>query len=310
MYLIKEQLPGETLAARLASRPRLPMNELLRLGRQLAAVLLAAHARGMFHCALRPEALQLVPDPEALGGERVKLTDWGFARVPPPTDPDASPVEEYPTAAPPVPLDAPTYLAPEQCRAGAAAHGYSAAGDSAAITDRVDVYALGVLLFQMATGQPPFSGRAPSEIIALHIAALPPKLEQRGVAAPAGLATLVASMLIKDPSARPTLLEVEQRLQRLATQQQVAQTMTPATRLPPQELAQALPSTMATVQMRAPAEPPIPRRPRPPKWVLLGVLSLVLMYLLRLSWVTFLEPPPRARPEAPVLSIKKPPAER
>jgi serine/threonine-protein kinase len=271
VYQIQEQLPGETLAARLLRRPRLPMNELLRLGRQIATVLSAAHGRGIVHRALRPESLALVPDPEAIGGERVKITDWGLAQVPASAD--------GPAAAPPVPLDVPTYLAPEQCRAE------TGAADSEAPSDRIDVYALGVLLFQMATGQPPFSGRGPSEVIAMHIAALPPKLESKGVVAPAGMAALVAAMLIKDPTARPTMQEVEARLQQLAAQQQLAQTMTPATRASQQELLQALPSTSVTVQMRAPAEAPVVPAARWRRWVVGLALALVVLggLLLRLK---------------------------
>jgi hypothetical protein len=99
------------------------------------------------------------------------------------------------------------------------------------------------------------------------------------------MAALVAAMLIKDPTARPTMQEVEARLQQLAAQQQLAQTMTPATRASQQELLQALPSTSVTVQMRAPAEAPVVPAARWRRWVVGLALALVVLggLLLRLK---------------------------
>lgn len=274
VYQIQEQLSGETLASRLAARPRLPHNELLRLGRQIATVLAAAHARGVVHRALRPESLQLVPDPEAIGGERVKIADWGLAQLPA--------QEGQPAEAPPVPLDEPTYLSPEQCRAGAAAAsnlpGPAAPADPAAVTDRIDVYALGVLLFQMAAGQPPFAGHTASEVIALHIAALPPKLEQKGVAASPELTALLTAMLIKDPTARPSMQEVEARLQQLAAQQQLAKTMLPPTLAAGAPLPAIQPNANVTVQLRV-----SPKSPRPRRWVWAAGLAAFVFVLAGLG---------------------------
>lgn len=205
-YLIHEQLLGESLATRLSNRPRLPLNEALRICRQVSAVAAEAHARGVIHSRLRPDYVQLSPDPEAVGGERVKLLEWGHAQVP-------SAAKLPPP--PPPPLNDPTYLAPEQCRPGQA------------ITDRTDVYSLGLLLYQMVSGQPPFSGRTASELLAMHIAALPPKLHSRGAAVPDALAQLVTAMLVKEPSARPSMPEVTERLGQLAVQNQLAQTIGP-----------------------------------------------------------------------------------
>jgi serine/threonine-protein kinase len=279
VYQIQEQLLGETLAGRLAARRRLPVNELLRHGRQLATVLSAAHARGIVHRALRPESVQLVADPEAIGGERVKLNDWGLAAVPA--------QGSLPATAPPVPLDSPTYLAPEQCRAGAPAEpGHELRrgdGSREAVGDRIDVYALGVILFQMASGQPPFDGRPASEIIAMHLAALPPKLKPGSLGMPRGLPALVAAMLIKDAKARPTMREVEERLVKLVADQQLDPTLTPTTRGSIEELAQALPSTNVTVQLRLPSASSGSLLPG--RWNLVVAFSLPLTIVIGLWWL-------------------------
>lgn len=306
VYQIQEQLAGETLANRLSARPRLQPSELLRLGRQVATVLAAAHARGVVHRALRPESLQLVPDPEAVGGERVKITDWGLAQLPAASDNELA---ELPL----VPLDEPTYLAPEQCRAGAAAPELvpapAASTEAAAVADRIDVYALGVLLFQMATGQAPFGGRAASEVIALHIAALPPKLSDKGVTTPPELPSLVAAMLIKDPTARPTMQEVESRLQQLAAQQQLAKTMLPPGRAASAPLPPMQPNANVTVQMRVGSDAPPPPRPRPrPRWQWAAGLAGGLLVVGTLWGLHGRRPEPTPPPTPPAAAPGESPA--
>jgi hypothetical protein len=189
----------------------------------------------------------------------------------------------------------PTYLAPEQCQATTAGDGRAAASAAPA-----DVYALGVLLFQLVTGQPPFAGRPVSEILAMHIAALPPKLDPKILGMPAGLPALVAAMLIKDQKARPTMHEVEERLLQLLAQQQLAATLTPATPAARDELARALPSISATVQMQAPPDlealpaPPVDRR----VWGLGALLALVFAGGLYWLFVPLFAAPPPTDPFA------------
>src|SRR6185295_6059797 len=80
-YLIMEFLRGEVLGERLRRQPRPPLGEALRVARQMASVLAAAHGKGIVHRDLKPDNIFLVPDPEAPGGERVKLLDFGIAKV-------------------------------------------------------------------------------------------------------------------------------------------------------------------------------------------------------------------------------------
>lgn len=291
-YLIHEQLLGESLATRLSNRPRLPLNEALRICRQVSAVAAEAHARGVIHSRLRPDYVQLSPDPEAVGGERVKLLEWGHAQVP-------SPAKLPPP--PPPPLNDPTYLAPEQCRPGQA------------ITDRTDVYSLGLLLYQMVSGQPPFSGRTASELLAMHIAALPPKLHSRGAAVPDALAQLVTAMLVKEPSARPSMPEVTERLGQLAVQNQLAQT------IGPNSITTMKMTAQASAAFAPPEELPLPaseHHTRGRVWLLVLLLAAGVVATLwtLLSSSTVPTPPtaprtpttvPAAKPQPP-----SPPARR
>ena len=79
-YFVMELLEGETLTARLKQR-RSDHGECCRFGRQVANVLQAAHAAGITHRDLKPDNLFLVPDLEVIGGERVKVLDFGIAKL-------------------------------------------------------------------------------------------------------------------------------------------------------------------------------------------------------------------------------------
>jgi len=194
-YFVMELLDGETLTARMERR-RLDAAECCRLGRQIANVLSAAHAAGIIHRDLKPDNLFLVPDAEVVGGERVKVLDFGLAKL-------ASAVQaaEVQTRADLV-VGTPSYMSPEQCRGG-----------GRAIDHRADVYALGCILFKMIARRPPFVGSGPGEIIGAHLHMTPPLLQEHARDAHPGFAALVARMLEKQPEARPqTMAEVGQAL--------------------------------------------------------------------------------------------------
>jgi tetratricopeptide (TPR) repeat protein len=131
-----ELLRGETLAARLRRGP-LTSEEALPLVRQMAEGLAAAHAAGVAHLDLKSANVILVPERE---GTRAVLTDFGLARS---TDlPDAT------TWSKPSPRGTPAYMAPEQVSGGP-------------VSAAADLYALGVVLYEMVTGRLPFRGETP-----------------------------------------------------------------------------------------------------------------------------------------------------
>src|SRR5882724_9906350 len=80
-YIVMELLEGETLEDRLRRHTALPVAEALRIMRQLATSLGAAHRAGIVHRDLKPENIFMVPDPEAAGGERPKVVDFGIAKL-------------------------------------------------------------------------------------------------------------------------------------------------------------------------------------------------------------------------------------
>jgi|JI10StandDraft_1071094.scaffolds.fasta_scaffold03389_10 hypothetical protein len=154
-YLVMERLDGESLADRLRRGPLAPALA-LTVTRQIAGALAAAHACGIIHRDLKPDNVFLVADPEVPGGERIKLLDFGIAKLC-----DGRPAG--PDTAVGMVLGTPTYMAPEQCRGGP-------------LDGRADLYALGCLLFEMCSGAPPFAGRGVAELIAAHLHEPPPPL--------------------------------------------------------------------------------------------------------------------------------------
>lgn len=184
-FILMELLDGETLRARMARQPRLTLAEIRRVVRQIAVVLAATHAQGVAHLDLKPDNVMLVLDEEAPGGERVKLLDFGIARF--------FAVEDSALARPGYALGTIAYMSPEQC-IGAPDIGRAA-----------DVYALGVILYELLAGTRPFAGPAGTTMMRKHVAVAPAPLPAD---APADLAALAARMLAKEPTRRPSMREI------------------------------------------------------------------------------------------------------
>jgi eukaryotic-like serine/threonine-protein kinase len=183
-YIVMEFLDGESLAARLR-RGRMPLPEALEIGRQACLALGAAHAKGIIHRDLKPDNLFLVPDPNQPARELVKVLDFGIAKLSPgPTT--AGSVRTRTGAV----LGTPLYMSPEQCRG------------TREIDHRTDVYALGVILYEMVCGRPPFFSEGFGELAHLHISAPPPPPRQHVPGLPRDVEQLLLRALQKDPPAR------------------------------------------------------------------------------------------------------------
>jgi serine/threonine protein kinase len=197
-YFVMELLEGETLSARLRKH-RHDAAACCRFGRQVANVLQAAHAVGITHRDLKPENLFLVTDPEVIGGERVKVLDFGIAKLAGESRPAGVKTQTG------MVMGTPDYMSPEQCRSASTADA------------RSDIYSLGCILFEVACGRPPFVGDGMAEVIAAHLHLPPPPPRSLVPDLPAGLAALITHMLEKRPDARPqSMAEVSRALDELA----------------------------------------------------------------------------------------------
>jgi len=180
-FIVMEYLEGEPLSARLDRLGVLPVGHALRIARQIAGSLEAAHAIGVIHRDLKPDNVFLVRDPEALGGARTKILDFGICKLG--VGGDARVTQTG------VMLGTPVYASPEQCR------------DSATIDHRSDIYSLGAVMFHMLTGRPPFDHDSVGELIAAHLQEKPQR-PGHYAELPETIDALVMACLSKDPEER------------------------------------------------------------------------------------------------------------
>ncbi len=186
-YIAMEYLTGEGLDARLKRLGRLPVQQALRFVGQLASALGAAHESGIYHRDLKPPNVFIVPDKQVAGGERVKVLDFGIAKMLHNDDPGAKQTQAGAL------MGSPKYMSPEQCQG---------AGE---IDHRADLYSVGCILFEMLCGQAPFDGGGQGTI-----AILAAQLSEQAVAPSthrpeltAEIDSLVLHLLAKDPDHRP-----------------------------------------------------------------------------------------------------------
>jgi tetratricopeptide (TPR) repeat protein len=181
-YLVMEFLKGQDLAQILARENVLPLSRIVDIVHQVLAALGEAHALGIVHRDLKPE--NIVIQPQRRGGELVKVLDFGLAKVR--ADATATNV-----TSPGIVCGTPDYMAPEQGR-----------GDE--IDGRSDLYAVGVILFQLLTGKLPFEGDSPTQVVMMHLSVPAPDPRQvsprRDI--PAAIAEVVKRALAKAPRDR------------------------------------------------------------------------------------------------------------
>ena len=190
-YLIMEYLEGETLAARLKRR-RIAPRDAAELARQIASILDATHHAGIIHRDLKPGNVFLVRDRGLASGERVKLLDFGIAKL-------SDTLATSPTTA--GAIGTPAYMAPEQW------------SDSSTVDWRADAYSLGCMIYEMAAGRPPFASRSVAEACAMHLHAPPQPIRTHAASTPAELDALALRLLSKDPAQRASsIAELEQQL--------------------------------------------------------------------------------------------------
>ena len=214
-YIAMELLKGETLNARMKSQGgRMPLLMAMSLARQLASALAAAHAKGIIHRDLKPDNVMLVPDPVAPSGERTKLLDFGIAKLK--ADIQGSGDQVMTRAG--VMMGTPLYMSPEQCR------------NASDVDDKADVYSLGVMLYRMLAGKPPFSAPGTGELMAMHIYMQPPPLAEADRSLPEPLTQLVHKMLAKKREDRPSMSQVVADLERISIK---ASGMMPVVTAPP-----------------------------------------------------------------------------
>ena len=184
-YILMEFLEGVSLQKRLADKGRLGLELVLDIARQAGSALGAAHAAGIVHRDLKPENLFLMPDPNLPGAVRVKILDFGIAKI----KRSAASGGTLRTQAGLI-MGSPAYMSPEQCK------------DSADVDFRSDIYSFGVIVYEALTGKPPFVAASATEILVMQLTVNPVPLREGIAHVPAHLEAAVMRALAKERDKR------------------------------------------------------------------------------------------------------------
>jgi Tol biopolymer transport system component/tRNA A-37 threonylcarbamoyl transferase component Bud32 len=193
LYYVMPFVEGESLRRRLAQRGELPVHEAVKIMIEVCDALAYAHERGVVHRDIKPDNV-------LLSGRHALVTDFGVAKA----LSEATGRHQLTSAG--VALGTPAYMAPEQ-----------AAGETN-IDQRVDIYALGILGYELVSGRTPFVGRTSQEVLAAHVTQPPEPLCSRRPACPPGLEAVIMKCLAKRPADRwQSADELLSQLEPLAT---------------------------------------------------------------------------------------------
>ncbi len=201
-YLVMQLVRGPSLSEHLAQHGALSASEACQIAAQIADAVAAAHASGIVHRDLKPDNVVLMPNED--GTQTVKVLDFGIAHV--------KAQNQAPTGSGRVltrvgvVIGTPGYMPPEQ-----------ATGQP--VDERADLYALGVILWELLMGTAPFQGETFSEIVTRQLHAPGPQLTLSAEHAPEALRALIRALLERNPADRPkSAAEVRDALRTLALQ--------------------------------------------------------------------------------------------
>jgi hypothetical protein len=177
-FLVMDFVAGRSLRS-LLGRERLAPSRVLGFARQILAAVAHAHAQGIIHRDLKPDNIIVSDSPGLV--DHVRILDFGLAKL-----------KDGPALTVGMAVGTPSYMAPEQTLAGGV------------VDARTDIYAVGVLLFEMLTGKKPFASENLGEIILMHQQKPVPRMSAvvGGAACSAALEAVVAKALAKTPAAR------------------------------------------------------------------------------------------------------------
>ncbi|WP_437500618.1 serine/threonine-protein kinase [Sorangium sp. So ce1099] len=191
-YIVMELLAGDDLYALIERHGALGQARAVRILSEVCEALAVAHEMGVVHRDLKPENIMVIADPAHPHGERVKVLDFGIAKILDTAsgdepDPNADPMSVVTRAG--TFIGTPAYMSPEQC-------------GLLPVDQRADLYTCGVLLFQLITGRLPFEGETPLHTATLHIHAPVPAPSSCAPGIDARLEALILKALAKQPEDR------------------------------------------------------------------------------------------------------------
>jgi len=279
-YIVMEYVEGQTLSQVIKKRAALPPAEVVALLRPLADALDYAHRQGLVHRDMKPANIMVATRGDRREASQVTLTDFGIARA----------AEETRLTTTGTVVGTPEYMSPEQAR-----------GEH---VDRfTDLYSLGVVAYEMLSGQTPFSGATPHGVLYKHVFEPPPPICSLQPGLPAGVEPVLARGLAKDPAERyPTAVAFVEALAGASAQIPLREAEQPAGAISRSE--------SAALRSQAPAEPPakMPVTSPEPPTVLMGSDRVAA------AVSAAVEPPPKqpvpGRPQQAIPAAERPASRR
>jgi serine/threonine protein kinase len=259
VYIAMRLLPGGSLSDRLRKHGALAPQETLRITKQIASALALAHARGIIHRDLKPQNVLFDSADNAV------LTDFGIAKV------DSSSTQLTGTG---IAIGTPSYMSPEQWR-----------GEPVDL--RIDIYALGLMIFEMLSGQLPFIGDTPASLMFKHLTEPPPRLTRLRKDLPVQVEAVIFRALAKNREERyGSAQELAEDLE-AALSGKALSLHTPAAPAEDSRTAPAVPivtplgaPTPLEATVTAPVLPAQKRRGMSPMPLLGGVIAVLVVTLL------------------------------
>ncbi|MEW6404385.1 MAG: protein kinase [Chloroflexota bacterium] len=237
LFIVMEHVPGKDMKSWLRQRGRFRIEEAIPLIVQACAGIGYAHRAGLVHCDVKPHNIIVTPD------QRIKVTDFGIARAL---------ATIVPGERSDIVWGSPQYFSPEQAQGEAP-------------SPASDVYSLGVVLYEMLSGTPPFTASSPEEMARMHINARPIPISEYVPDVPPALEEIVMKVLSKEPAARyRTADQLGRVLQKFGAQrvdgdEQLAPSLAPsiASKLPTTAVP-SVPRTAPTPAVYNTTPPPLP----------------------------------------------------
>jgi len=189
-YLVMRYVKGRTMEERVEAEGRLDLRTARKTLKSVASALAAAHKAGIIHRDIRPA--NVLWDDE---GKEALLSDFGIAALQAPTGEQAARLTTIGQV-----IGNPRYLSPEQLR-------------EESITEMVDIYAFGILGYELLSGRGPYDGTNNAQLMAAHLQAEPRPLDELRGGAPADIADLLRRCLNKEPKKRPRAVDIERQLE-------------------------------------------------------------------------------------------------
>lgn len=268
-YLVMEFVEGPLLRQIVDEAPghQLPVLQTLRIGWQVAEAMAAAHQRGLVHCDLKPENIKLAPESAAADGQRIKVLDFGIARVLDSAEPQTLQNIGNPGT--------PAYMSPERCLGERIVDGTA------------DVYSLGCILYELFCGQTPFVGTR-EQVVLQHHYRRPPSVRTRRPDVPNRVSGLIDDMLAKRPTQRPTMAKAADALSMHVAQQLQSPAGSIWMRAKQQILGEAIPGARGAMvptlplpesnETATPGGLPVDRPQARYRWVLIALLGIVSIW--------------------------------